>query len=221
MGSLSWPSAPPTRGHLNLTWTHLIPLFRWEHWDTRACVMTVSVVKISAQLGRSHHSFHRQSFPGSTKIWLLSPASDIKLTFLLKGSLFRKHGHSLIFFWSVFLSHRNNAVTNNSWSQLILLGAWEASWTLINDGGTNVIGWKPIEMFGLRTSRARGVKKTTKKKHGQKTTQPISPHGIKRSLDRFRFKPFCGESWLVLKSTIFGRPGFGCRFTNFCPKWGL
>ena len=30
--------------------------------------------------------------------------------------------------------------------------------------------------------------KTTKKKHGQTTTQPISPHGIKRSLDRFRFK---------------------------------
>ena len=90
-----------------------------EDWDTRACVMTVSVGKKSAQLGRSHHSFHRQSFPGSTKIWLLSPTSDIKNTFLLKCSLFRKHGHSLIFFWSVFLSHRKNAVTNTadlSWS---------------------------------------------------------------------------------------------------------
>ena len=113
--------------------------------------------KKSAQLGRSHHSFHRQSFPGSTKIWLLSPTSDIKNTFLLKCSLFRKHGHSLIFFLECIFKPQKKCGHQHSWSQLILVGAWEASWTLINDGGTNVTGWKPIEMFGLRTSRARCV----------------------------------------------------------------
>ena len=95
-----------------------------------------------------------------------SPASDIQLTFLLKCSLFRRY--SLIFFGSEFFKPQNKCGQQRNWSQLILVGVWEASWTLINDGGTNVTGWKPIEMFGLRTCRARCVKKTTKKNTDKK-----------------------------------------------------
>ena len=124
------------------------------------------------------------------------------------------------FFWEWIFKPQNKCGQQRSWSQLILVGVWEASWTLINDGGTNVTGWKPIEMFGLRTCRARCVKKTTKKNTDKKRLNLFRHMGsrdlwIDLDLSFLRWVMTC------IEVNNFWTSRFWLQIHLFCPKWGL
>lgn len=87
------------------------------------------------------------------------------------------------FFLECIFKPQKKCGHQHSWSQLILVGSLRG----VLD--THKWWWNQrhrLEAYWdvwVKNVQGKMCEKTTKKKHGQKTTQPISPHGIKRSLD--------------------------------------